>query len=301
MNQSENFFIVRLRGGLGNQLFQYAFARIYSLVHNRPCKADTSGYANPELQRVPRGYKLEKFNLTLPLATDEEIQNFKYPFGIVSKIWRGIKIKIFKLDYLDYHPQLLKKNINYIDGYFQSPLYYIGYEEIIKKECSVRAEYISKEAQKVAEHMKECISVAVHIRRGDLVSEIDAAKAQGLCSLQYYDQAQGRMNAEVTMISKENPEEKEPTYFVFSDDIYWVQDNMEFPEGTVFVSALHLQDFEELYLMTMAKHNIIGNSTFSWWGAWLNQNEKKVVIAPRQWTTKNTEHPTIIPKNWIRI
>jgi hypothetical protein len=229
ITQASNFFIVRLRGGIGNQLFQYAAARIYSITTNRPFKFDITGYANPELQKVPRGYKLNSFNTKADIATKEEVQQYKYPLGFLSLIWRGIKVKIFKLNYLDYHPTYLKKHIQYMDGYFQSPLYYTGHEELIRQECSVRQEFISDKARTVENQIQSSNSVSVHIRRGDLVTEIDVANAQGLCSLQYYERALGRIGAEISQVSNTNPEGKGPQYFVFSDDIYWVQDNMEFP------------------------------------------------------------------------
>lgn len=287
-----DFFIVRLRGGLGNQLFQYAAARIYSLSSGRPFKADITGYTNSETQKVPRGYKLGNFNLELPIATEEEVKTLKYPFGLLSKAWRGIKTKVLGLDYLDYHPALFKSRITYLDGYFQSPLYYKEREELIKKECSVKSELISDTAKKIEEQILDSLSIAVHIRRGDLVTETDAAKTQGLCTPDYYAKSIARLLAEFS---------DEPIFYIFSDDIQWVKEYMNFPKNSVYVSAFSLQDYEELHLMSKTKHNIIGNSTFSWWGAWLNQDPNKIVIAPRQWTVENTGHATIIPSQWVRI
>ncbi|MBU3668629.1 MAG: alpha-1,2-fucosyltransferase [Candidatus Taylorbacteria bacterium] len=294
------FFIVRFRGGLGNQLFQYAAAVVYGKIHGRTFKADITGYKNPDKQKVPRGYKLENFNINVPIATEEEIRTYKYPLGILSKIWRGIKTKIFKLDYLDFHPLYFRRTINYLDGYFQSPLYYKNHEEEIRNAFTLKPEKVSECAKHILEDIHNSVSVSVHIRRGDLVTEIDASNAQGLCSLDYYEQAIGRMNGEISLMKNSIPGTK-PTYFVFSDDIYWVEDHIQFPPGTRFVSKEKLEDYEELYLMSECKHNIIGNSTFSWWAAWLNRNPTKMVYVPKQWTVKNTEHPTIIPKGWIRI
>jgi hypothetical protein len=292
-NMPQNdFFIVRLRGGLGNQLFQYAAARIYNLTSGRPFKADITGYAKPETQKVPRGYKLQNFNLELPIATEGEVKAFKYPLGMFSKAMRGFKTKVLGLDYLDYHPNLFKSPITYLDGYFQSPLYYTGHEELIKKECSVRPELISDAAKDIEKQMSESLSVSIHIRRGDLATEVDAAKTQGLCTADYYEKAVATLLAEFSDV---------PVFYIFSDDIRWVKQYMHFPKNSVYVSDFILQDFEELYLMSKTKHGIIGNSTFSWWGAWLNENPNKIVIAPKQWTVVNTEHPTIIPANWRRI
>jgi Glycosyl transferase family 11 len=228
-------------------------------------------------------------------------QKVKYPLGLLSKIWRGIKTKILKLDYLDYHPQLFSRHLSFLDGYFQSPLYYKGNEELIRKECTLRSEKISSTAKNIEIEMQNYISVSLHVRRGDLVTEIDVANALGLCSLNYYEQAIGKINAIASEVSLENPEGKSPIFYVFSDDIYWAQEHLVLPASTVYVSALQIEDYEELYLMSKCKHNIIGNSTFSWWGAWLNENPSKTVITPKQWTVKNSEHPSIIPKEWIRI
>lgn len=293
LNTPQNdFFIVRLRGGLGNQLFQYAAARVYNLTSGREFKADITGYANPETQKVPRGYKLDKFNLELPIATEKEVKTLKYPFGLLSKAWRGIKTKVFGLDYLDYHPGLFKSHITYLDGFFQSPLYYKDHEELIRRECSVRPEFISETAYTIEKEMTESLSVSVHIRRGDLVTEIDAARSQGLCSLEYYEKTVASFKAEFS---------GDVVFYIFSDDIPWVRENMHFPKNSVYVSEFTLQDYEELYLMSKTKHNIIGNSTFSWWGAWLNQNPNKIVTAPKRWSVENTGHPSIIPAGWRRV
>jgi hypothetical protein len=134
-------------------------------------------------------------------------------------------------------------------------------------------------------------SVSVHIRRGDYVGH---SSLGGMITDLYYARA-------VKEISNKKEHCK---FFIFSDDIEWVKENMNFPESTQYVSSPDMENYEELAIMSLAKHNIIANSSFSWWGAWLNSNPDKIVICPARWTTgrggkKQTRD--IIPQDWIKI
>nr|BFD25167.1 MAG: hypothetical protein JST_4580 [Candidatus Parcubacteria bacterium] len=140
-------------------------------------------------------------------------------------------------------------------------------------------------------NITESESIFVHIRRGDYVSNSAANKFLGLCPLDYYERAVKFMRGKV----------KNPRFFIFSDDISWVQDYLKI-EDAVYVSDGNLQDFEELALMSQCRHGVVANSSFSWWGAWLISNPTKIIIAPKQWFANDkADDSDLIPPNWLRF
>ena len=139
--------------------------------------------------------------------------------------------------------------------------------------------------------MQQVNAVSVHVRRGDYVNNKNANAFHGVCSPEYYRKA-------IELIAKRVDS---PKYFVFSDDIEWVKEHIEIPNA-VFVSQKDIADHEELVLMSKCKHAIIANSSFSWWGAWLNANPNKLVIAPKQWVSDSRVNTVdAIPAEWVRI
>ena len=136
-------------------------------------------------------------------------------------------------------------------------------------------------------------SVSLHIRRGDYVSNPDTNSALGTCSLEYY-----RHCIEHIASNVENPH-----FFLFSDDINWVRDNLKIKYPTTVVDGNSADtNYADLHLMSNCKHNIIANSSFSWWGAWLNNNPDKIIIAPKIWFANSPLTPKeIIPENWLKL
>lgn len=311
--------ITRLNGGLGNQMFQYAFGRIASLKRSKAGKAeelklDITGYGAPKMNirlepDTYRAFRLGFFNIQAEIATTEEVRKAKYPLGIISKGWRGFKHKLLRKFYIDYHPEQMDRLAKsggifaaikdrifppYADGFFQSELYFNApeFRSAIVSDFQLKPEWISPAMKDIDDVIRQAEgSVSLHVRRGDYVSHKTVAKVQGACSPEYYAEAISRIASSVP----------NPHFFIFSDDIEWVKQNIPIGHIATYVSNPALKDYEELVLMSHCKHNIIGNSTFSWWGAWLNQNPDKTVIAPKRWTARNTENPNIIPAGWIRI
>lgn len=281
--------IINLKGGLGNQMFQYAFGRAFSIKNDVEVKLDISGYP---LQSI-RSYRLSAFNIKESIARDDEVREYKYPFGIFSKGWRFFNQRILRDFKMDYEPKLLEYiEHGYIDGFFQSEKYFLKIKEILLREFTL-LEPLSPEAAKSAEKIKgTSLSVSLHVRRGDYASDPVIRMRLGLCPLEYYTEAS-------EMISSGFPE---ATFFIFSDDIEWTKENLHIPYPVVYVSSPEIKDYEELHLMSLCHHNIIANSSFSWWGAWLNLNPNKIVIAPKKWTNAiPDDHPNIIPESWTRI
>ncbi|MEK7568562.1 MAG: alpha-1,2-fucosyltransferase [Patescibacteria group bacterium] len=286
--------VVKLKGGLGNQMFQYATGLEVVSVCSQTLKLDITGYDDPRYVTAdtPRQYRMFPFNLSAVIATPDEVKSYKYPFGIFSKAMRFFNFRILKRYYVDYDPNFFKKSHNYIEGYFQSEKNFIDVKDKVFKEFALKKELESEVFLTEKNKIDKTRSVSVHIRRGDYVSDPKTNIAHGLCSKEYYEKTINLIKAKV----------ESPVFYFFSDDIDWVK--KEFGEHSDFryVSNPTLQDYEELVLMSSCAHNIIANSSFSWWGAYLNQNPNKIVIAPKKWVNKEPDpQPNIIPEGWVRI
>jgi hypothetical protein len=180
----------------------------------------------------------------------------------------------------------------YLHGYWQSEKYFSNISEIIHREISVKSPITGRNAE-IAEHIASCQSVSVHIRRADYVTKAYTELFEP-CSLEYYSAAILRLARVV----------KKPHLFVFTDDKAWVHENFKFSYPITFVDHNGPdKNYEDLRLMSLCKHNIIANSTFSWWGAWLNSNPNKIVFAPNKWFTEiaRSSPRDLIPDSWIKI
>lgn len=286
--------IVKLKGGLGNQMFQYALGLKLSILNKDKVGLDTTSlqYLNHKEGQF-RPFDLKHFNIRFGVAKTEDIKNLQYPFGFFSKIREKISHKIFKKYYIGWYPELLEqKGDLYLDGYFQSEKYFKDIRDILLEDFTLK-EPLEKKSPSLLEHMKNTESVSLHVRRGDYVTDHNTAWL-GTCSLEYYT------NAYNTIRDKTD---KELVVFLFSDDPDWVQEHIKLPTEMIAVSKKeNLKDYEELVAMSKCKHNIIANSSFSWWGTWLNTNPDKIVIAPTPWTNKHHSlHNDIIPKSWIQL
>lgn len=286
--------IVRIWEGLGNQLFQYAFAKTLSLSTGQKVFLDIreTGKCAGEQNRIPRECGLQKLKISLPVCTN--VQHF-YPYVngdqmIKEAVKSASKYGWMPYKYYEetepwYHETLLRLAGNwYLQGWFQSEKYFGKYREILLKEmCPKEKIRISKTLRK---YLKERNTVSVHIRRGDYVRSFNSLPKT------YYLNAMKRMEKII----------ENPFWIIFSDEPDWVQRELNFGENSYYVSGNeNLKDYEELCIMSCCKSNIIANSTFSWWGAWLNRSPNKIVIAPEQWFLKGnfgSRHDIVLPE-WI--
>jgi len=281
--------IIKIKGGLGNQLFQYAFARFLSLQKDIEVKIDNG--INTNKNDTYRQYSLNNFNITLSLASREEVLKAKYPLGIISKIWRITKIKILKVHNVGWNKNIINSKESYMDGYWQSYKYLDPIRSILLKEISLK-EPIKNKYKELLNQISNTDSVSIHIRRGDYVNDPKTKAAHYTFGLEYYQEA-------VKIIAGKIPA---PTFFVFSDDIEWVKKNFKSIFPTIYVSNAQIKDHEELMIMCECKNNIIANSSFSFWGAWLNKNPNKIVIAPKKWNNiYPKKYKDLLPKEWIQI
>ncbi len=289
--------ITNLTGGLGNQFFQYAVGRALSKKLGVPLKCDTTWYEKSSRRK----YLLNNFNISGEIASPDEIRHLK-PENIFNKIMGKVfgfenKYKLNKHVWREpeyrFCPEILNLPKNtYLDGdgCYQSYKYFEDIEHIIRKEFTLK-EPLPKSSDVLVKDISTSNSVSIHIRRGDyLVSKNQ--KIFGVCDKEYYQKAASLMKEKIS----------NPRFFVFSDDLEWSK-TLPFPKDTTYIdSHFGLADFQELVIMSGCKHNIIANSTFSWWAAWLNNNPNKIVISPKKWfNAEEMNTRDLIPETWIKI
>ncbi len=287
---------IKLSGGLGNQMFQFAFGLALAKKHKQPLYVDLSFLLNRKLEGVTfRDYELKVFEGN-PKVINKSIPAF---LEVFSSVCNRVQVKqplYKKLDESTFSSTSeLSPFINHVVGYWQSERYFIEAENEIRKAFSF-AIAPSVENQQVLKQISETISVSVHVRRGDYVSSPKNLAYHGVCGLDYYERA-------IAYVQQKIPE---ACFYVFSDDPSWVQSHLSFGGATVhFVTHNSgANSYEDLRLMQHCQHHIIANSSFSWWGAWLNKRPDKLVIAPSRWfvdTKANEKADHIIPESWLKI
>ncbi|MHC1697482.1 MAG: alpha-1,2-fucosyltransferase [Geobacteraceae bacterium] len=179
-----------------------------------------------------------------------------------------------------------------MDGYWQSEKYFAAIRALLKNEFTLRVPLDGDDLQ-LAEKIRTCNAVSLHVRRGDYLTNPQAAKHHGTCDRDYYDQA-------VSFIKQKIPAAR---LFIFSDDPQWSEANMSYDLPTTIVSKTDgTTEGRDLTLMSSCRHHIIANSSFSWWGAWLGDNPEKLVIAPMHWFNDPARSTgDLIPEGWLRF
>lgn len=316
---------LKLKAGLGNQLFQYAYARALALRSKTDLTIDLNWFSNIAPGDTKRVFLLDKYNL--PLANQSvRIVDRPNPSKLVHlcrKIKNKIKREIFGYSDHTYYPQLAKpvganKNVE-VEGFWNTEKYFKDYAGTIRKELTLKEKLgvtASQTEEKLLELGKSHHLVLLHVRRGDYVSNTGASKHHGLSGLEYYEEA--------IKYILENPAVKNPLFVLASEDMDWVQENIiPLLNNAPYEVLTHLaliQDYEELYLMSLCHHFIIANSSFSWWGAWLSksgasaeQNSdsaqperqdriNKIIIGPKRWVANpNVDTCDVMPEDWIRL
>lgn len=296
--------IVKLSGGLGNQMFQYAFAYALAQQFGVSVLFDLSWfeYAKAQTNITPRALALKVFDIDFKEAQENDLKDVNYSNKncLIKKIlWKMFKIKQCrpaKNSYVQKDAFKFEKEIfvnsHYLhyDGYFQNEKYFIDCRDDILKSFCINI-HLNEKNQQVLEEIRNINSVSIHVRRGDYVTLESANKFHGLCSLDYYKKAIKHIANRV----------KNPHFFIFSDDIDWVIENLKIDYPYTIIDFNQGEGALDLNLMKNCKHNIISNSSFSWWGAWLNENPNKIVIAPQKWNLTGKRKFDVIPKNWVKF
>jgi hypothetical protein len=291
--------VVRLIGGLGNQLFQYAIARRLAEDTGQPFKLDVRAYEYDTLRR----YSLSAFNVREEIATAADIRRVKPSVqdagrhGGPSLLWNYLRYSrtwIQERTPYTYDPSIVRPRRDvYLEGYWNHEGYFKSIEPIIRREFTVRTPPAGLNLE-LAREMARGASVAVHVRRGDYASNPETGKFHGLAPLSYYERAVARLTTTV----------REPNFFVFSDDPEWTREHLRLGASTTYVTHNPPEkDYEDLRLMAACRHHIIANSSFSWWGAWLAERRSdQVVIAPEKWLNEpSIDTRGVTPPGWIRL
>ena len=295
--------IVRLRGGLGNQLFQYAAARALAVHKSVELKADLYTYT----KHPYRKFELKYFNIDLPEASRKEVHAFTGSNPLIRYLNKKSNYFYCPLVCSQPHYHYFEDFLNlpssvYLSGYWQSEKYFYAIKDIIKSEITPRVKPDQYNDELIHE-MDSVESIAVHVRHGDYTTNINYKSFFSQPGREYYANA-------ISHIRNNHPS---PKFYFFSDNIPWCRATFKDLPDAVFISHnTGDESYKDLLLISSCKHQIIANSTFSWWGAWLNPNRQKTVIAPRFWfktsyqMKKEPVYPCriyntkdLIPENWI--
>ena len=291
---------VALTGGLGNQMFIYAFkislSKVNKAVLFHPYRKNSSQYGHA-------GYQLEQiFNI------EKEGLLTRFVLLLLSIYYQLIRLfpakkRVSLLGLVGIHEFRVPENFVYyngiVDSYhdktlfrgtWQSEKYFSTVSDEVRNVFSFKESLLNKKTKELLQEIERLNNpVSIHIRRNDYLSPNYISGFGGICTLDYY-----RMAIDTIIQNVDNP-----VFFVFSDDIGWCKENLN-TEQVVFIDwNVGVESWQDMFLMSKCKHNIIANSSFSWWGAWLNSNPDKIVIAPRIWW--NGLKDDVVPEGWIRI
>jgi glycosyl transferase family 11 len=291
--------LVKLQGGLGNQMFQYAFGLSLSQKLNSRLYFDLCFYNETDNHLTKRSYGLNVFPATVKIADDKLRNRFLRPTfvrKIINKLGAGVSL-IYRENTLKFNKQIFNiKTPVYLEGFWQSERYFDFNETLIRK-CFTFNAPLNQESEKLTVQLAGQVNtVSVHVRRGDYVTSKTTNELHGVCSVNYYLKA-------ITMVAQRIGSAH---FYFFSDDIQWVSENL-LPKIDNYTLVQHNtgdESWQDMALMSKCKHHIIANSSFSWWGAWLNPDKEKIVIAPKNWFSKKTSYfddRDLVPWNWMRI
>ena len=303
--------IAEIFAGLGNQMFQYAAARAVAEKLGVPLKLNIFSYERNTLYP----FDLDKFNITAAIANKKEVERaVSLPSNLLIRshllLMEKFKLKILKRSIIreeefHYEDKLLYATKNtYIFGHWQSERYFKKCQNIIREEFSLTKEAIEDRTELI-QKIEHSNSVSLTIRRGDYLQHHH---------LNLYGEQLTFHHQAVKYIAERI---SQPHFFVFSDDIEWVKKNLQLTFPVTYVSDVYSGDayklnpkrHQDLLLMSKCKHHITTNSTFAWWGAWLNPSKNKIVVAPKQWFREGTkwyngepvDTKDLIPEDWIKL
>jgi len=290
--------ILHLSGGLGNQMFQYAFGRATAKKLGVELKLELT---DPTLI-IHNGFELERiFNIQASGATEADIKAVlgMYRYRLIGKAFKVFGVtKIFKSPAIEephfhFSPEMLAiPDSSHINGYWQSEKYFLEIEDEIRSDFAFKLP-MSQQNADIAEVINQTNSVSLHVRRNDFANNSRINSTHGLCSLEYY---QGAIRYIAGRVER-------PSFFIFSDDATWVKSNLKVDFPCEFVEHNQgRESYNDMRLMSLCQHHIIANSSFSWWGAWLNPNPTKLVVAPQAWfANPHIDTRDLIPANWMRV
>jgi hypothetical protein len=280
--------VVRIHGGLGNQLFQYAIGRRLAIATGQSLRLETGQRNTNHLTK----FDLDRYNIVATIAPRLESALLWRPPARLAQALRAHRFarrhRLFIQRGTEFCDELLTIGGNvYLVGCWQSERYFAQSADTIRAELTLKQGPTGPNAR-FAEAIKNRESVFLHVRRGDYLT-IPEMAADVVCNLDYYRRAWSKMKQLVP----------DAECFVFSDDIEWCKRSLSFLGSATFVDHNTPEErHEDLRLMALCKHAIIANSSFSWWGAWLSRHERKVVVGPARCAESDSNY---LPPSWHRV
>lgn len=276
--------IVKLMGGVGNQLFQYSLAKSIEVLLGEVVKLDASELFG----NGGASFRLDQFNISLELATPVEVGRFVGK-GVRGRIARKFALNGFyrERERTVFDPTVFDRGERYYWGYWQSEQYFSSNRALLLEELSPKFEPSSAFIRYSGNMEVAACPVSIHVRRGDYLSVSDI----GVLSMDYYREA-------VKLVREQTAGDAE--FFIFSNDINWCKEQFDWLDGATFVEGAG-SELEDLFLMSACTHNIIANSSFSWWAAWLNNSQDKMVVCPRKWMAVNPKGYKWTPAEWYEV
>jgi hypothetical protein len=288
--------VVRLNGGLGNQLFQYAAARRLALVSGLRLKLDLGALGRRLHLHTNRSYRLGHLQIVEDFASPADVSRLKRSSvaSLFEELTRRRHRRHVRERHFHFDPDILEiRSEVYLAGYWQSEKYFADIAPTIRAEVSVR-EAPTGENLRLLELIEGGDSVGIHVRRGDYVTNLKSRRLHGnCCPPDYYRAGMEEIGRRA----------RDPRFFVFSDDIPWARENLRIDGPTWFVDHNGPdEDYQDLRLLSRCRHHIIANSSFSWWGAWLGAHDDQIVVAPRRWfaSGKRRTHD-LCPARWLKM
>ncbi|MBS1507552.1 MAG: alpha-1,2-fucosyltransferase [Bacteroidetes bacterium] len=289
--------IIKIHYGLGNQMFQYALGRRLSIEKKTEFKLDVSFFSKQRPEESQREYSLSGFFIQEQIASRKEILEFESR-TLLSR-FKNFFERLFLPYYLRsivfekgpvYDAKVLRtRNHCYLNGYWQQEKYFKPIEKLLRQDFTFRGETDEINDGVLSTIKSKETPVAIHIRRGDYLSDSMILSVLHQCTMDYYLRATNYI-ASCT---------RNPFFFIFSDDYEWVKENFKINHPSQFITNYNSEKpLEDLRLMSACSHFVIANSSFSWWAAWLGQAKDKIVVAPEKWYKNGLN---IACEEWVRM
>jgi len=293
---------VALTGGLGNQMFIYAFCiglrhRGEKTVLFVPRDNNSKGYGDQgyELDKLFDIQEFEDWKSRIQTTCLKQYSNFirLFPAKFKASLFRYVGMEMVKVpENFIFYPSIFEFTHKHqlFMGTWQSEQFFDGAASLVRESFQFKQTLLSSLTVELSASMQLENSVSIHIRRGDYLSDQYSSGFAGVCTDEYYRAAMDYIQSKI----------ESPRYYVFTDDKEWVKESFRLDNAVYVLHNTGIDSWQDMYLMSQCKHNIIANSSFSWWGAWLNTNSNKMVIAPKKWW-RLFEKDDVVPDNWVRI
>jgi hypothetical protein len=285
--------ITRLQGGLGNQMFQYAAGLRLAAARQTKLKLDLT-LLDARSGGTPRHYELDRFRISAERATPEEMETLLAKRPLAARISRRLDRRAAARErHYHYDPAVARlPDGTCLEGYWQSERYFADAAARVREEFSFAREPSGRDAE-LAREIARRAAVSLHVRRGDYAANATTRAFHGLCPIDYYRRAAAYVSERV----------RDPLFVLFSDDPEWTRTHLDLGGDAIAIDHNGPQGGpEDLRLMSLCRHHVIANSTFSWWGAWLNPDPEKIVIAPERWFEDGARDTSdLLPGRWVKL